>query len=159
MRRLRWSVMALLLVFSMTTSAVFAANVHFKGGNPTFTDLGTTLNVSGALAGLGNEDVTITLTATGPGTSTCVNNGGNAAPGQNKVPLTLSGSQTISAGEVKNGNVSFDLTTAGPTQPTAQQAGCPNGNWSATVTDVQFSSATITVVQGGEVVLQRTFQL
>lgn len=140
------------------TSVALAANVHFKDG-PVFTDEGTTLSASGALAGLGNKDVTITLTAVGTASDiTCTNKGGKVAPGQNKPKVTTLGQQSIPVTEIKNGNVSFDLETAEPFV-TAKQAGCPNNNWTATVNDVEFTSATITVVQGGKVVLKETFAL
>jgi hypothetical protein len=69
------------------------------------------------------------------------------------------GSESIPAGEVKNGNVSFNVTTSPPQQPTAAQAGCPNNNWTAAITDLSFNTATITVSQGGQVVLTQTFNL
>ena len=139
--------------------AALAANVHFKR-EPAFTDQGTTLKVSGALAGLGNKDVTIKVTALGIATSiTCTNPAGKKAPGQNKPQVRSLGEQTIERTEIKNGNVSFSFTTADPAQLTARQAGCPNNNWTATINDVDFSSARITVVQGGEVVLDRTFTI
>lgn len=140
------------------SSVALAANVHFKNG-PTFTDQGTTLQATGALAGLGNKDVTITLTAMGTASDiTCTNKGGNVAPGQNKPRVTTIGQQSIPVTEVKNGNVSFDVSTAQPFV-TAKQAGCPNNNWTATVNDVEFTSATITVTQAGKVVLKETFAL
>jgi hypothetical protein len=103
--------------------------------------------------------VTITLTTQGVATVLCISPGGNAAPGQNKVPVSPSGSVSIPATEIKNGNVSFSVTTQPPPTPTAQQAGCPNPNWSTKLTDVQFTSATITVSLGGVVVLTQTFKL
>jgi hypothetical protein len=147
------AVLSLMLV--AVTAAVGSAQtsgVHFLRG-PVFTDLGTQLRATGTLAGLGNEDVTVTLTATGTGTVTCTNPAGNVAPGQT-FTTTVTGTQ--SGIEVKNGRANFNVTTLAPTAPAGS---CPNPKWRATVTDVTFTSATITATQAGEIVLQQTFQL
>jgi hypothetical protein len=138
-------------------TAVYAANVHFKG-EPRITDEGMTLSFCGALAGLGNQDITIRVTVEGMASANCFNKGGNMAPGQNKVPVVSTVTRTISRREIKNGNVSFCVDTPAPGRVSARAAGCPNNNWQARIFDVEFESAIITVVQGGRVVLEETFE-
>jgi hypothetical protein len=153
------SILITLLAGAIAAPLIYAASVHFKGGAPTFSDQGTTLKTCFSLAGLGNGDVTITVDTTGTATTLCTNQGGNTAPGQNKTPVKPSGSATIPSTEIKNGNLTACVTTTPPPTPTAVEAGCPNSNWSTSLTDVQFATATITVVQGGKVVLQQSFKL
>jgi len=153
------SILLALFVGAIAAPLIYAASVHFKGGSPTFSDQGTTLKTCFSLAGLGNGDVTITVNTTGSATTLCTNQGGNTAPGQNKTPVKPSGSVTIPSTEIKNGNLTACVTTQPPPAPTAVEAGCPNSNWSTSLTDVQFATATITVEQGGRVVLQHSFKL
>ena len=138
----------------VSASVVYAANVHFKQ-QPTVTDNGTTLTLCASLAGLGNQDLTVTVNVTGTADTTCISPGGNEAPGQNKIPFAASISKTIQSTQIKNGNVTFCVTTPGPGRISGRQAGCPNNNWTGRIDDVEFESATITVEQGGQVVLQQ----
>ena len=49
--------------------------------------------------------------------------------------------------KIKNGSVSFAVTTDVPPNPTPQAAGCPNGQWTAAFNNVTFGSGTLTVKQ------------
>ncbi len=157
MRRLGIAI-SIVLILSMTASVAFASSVHLKGGKnakPAFTDNGLTLSASGELSGLGNGDVLVTLDATADVTSTCTNpSGANQPPGQNPAPITVTGSQAIPEEEIKNGTTPFSVTTDPPTTPIPGAPDCPNPNWTENITDLAFTSATITVEQPvGTVVL------
>jgi hypothetical protein len=128
------------------------ANAHLLGP-VTLTDNGTTLTATGTFAGLGNQDLTVTLAATGSATVLCHNPKGNVAPGQTQ-PVSVSGSQTDI--EVKNGRARFDVTTPAPA---ITGNPCPNGKWTPELTNVTFTSATLTAEQGGVTVFTQTFDL
>jgi hypothetical protein len=128
----------------------FAANVHLKPPNsePTFNDLGLVLQASAGLAGLGGDDLLISLTAEANVTATCTNpSGATQPPGQNPAPITVTGSQPIPASQIKNGSLTFTVRTASPTTPISGAPDCPNPKWSESILDLAFTSATITVEQ------------
>ena len=146
MRRKTITFLTLLAVASIAAVAVWAANPHYKKG-PSTVDNGITATSTGTIAGLGNGNVIVTLNFPGAtGTTTCTNPGGNEAAGQNPAtPAATSGSQLIT--KIKNGTVSFTVTTDVPPNPTPQAAGCPNGQWTAAFNDVSFGNGTLTVQQ------------
>ena len=138
------------LIVGLAATTVALAAVHLKppNRNPTFVDGGLFLTSTGSLAGLGNEDVVILLTASGNATATCTNPSGRSQPpGQNPAPVTLTGVQAIPSEEIKNGNVTFNVTTGTPTSPVPGAPDCPNTQWTETITDVSFTSAVIRVEQ------------
>jgi hypothetical protein len=136
------------MVGLMATSA-FAANAHLKGRNPiSFSDGGLTLSATVSYTGLGNFDTQQNLTAQGNVTATCTNPAGaTQPPGQNPAPVTLGGTTAVPKGDIKNGNVTISTTTGAPTTPIPGAPGCPNPRWSEDITDVAFTSATITLFQ------------
>ena len=93
-----------------------------------------------ALTGLGGGDLDIDLTVGGFAVYQCQNNGGNIAPGQNRVlvgPFTTP--TTIPADQIKNGNVSFTTNPAvlsAPTTVSGSAAGCPGNNWTGVNPDL-----------------------
>jgi hypothetical protein len=148
MRRFAVVFLTGLLAVAFTATAAQAASPHLKGRNPvSFADGGLTLSATVSYAGLGNFDTLQVLTASGGTTSTCTNQGGNEAPGQNPAPVTLVGETPIPAGDIKNGNVTISTTTAEPVSPVPGAPGCPNSNWTEVITDVSFTSATIKLFQ------------
>jgi hypothetical protein len=147
--------MILALVTALTVVGAAAAatsGAHFtNGGDPVCTDIGLQLACTAEVAGLGNATVDVGLTAQGTALGvTCTSPGGNTAPGQNPA-LTVNPSGTQTIHNPKNGRAIVDVTTATPTV-TPQQAGCPNKNWRTSISDVTFSSYTLTISQGGTVV-------
>jgi hypothetical protein len=136
------------LTLGLVANAAMAASPHLKGRNPvSFSDGGLTLSATVSYAGLGNFDTLQELTATGNTVSTCTNKGENAAPGQNPAPTTVSGGTAVPADDIKNENVTISTTTGAPVTPIPGAPGCPNSNWTESIDDIAFTSATITLSQ------------
>jgi hypothetical protein len=127
----RWIITLLvttLLLFVMPL-AVYAG-LHFVG--TTSFGFGS-LRASADISGFGNntDSVVVTLSAVGNNlTAMCQNKGGNRAPGQNPVSVSVNTSQTVAPKKNGTAVVNFHVNLL----PTADAAGCPNRNW--TVTDL-----------------------
>jgi len=147
MRRTTITLCTLLAVASITVVVVWAQNAHYTKG-PKVVDNGLQATATGTISGLGNGNVIVTLSfPNATGTTTCTNQGGTQAAGQNPAaPADVTGSAFIP--KVKNGTVSFTVTTAVPPNPTAAEAKCPNDKtWTAAFNDITFGSGTLTIQQ------------
>lgn len=153
MRKTLIAIIAVAALMVSMASVALAQNPHFVG-QVRFTDLGTTLNVTGSIAGLGNQNIDVEVIASGTASITCTNPGGNVAPGQSK---TITAIGTVANLEPKNGRVNFNVTTE---EPVAPSNACPNAQWTPTIVDVVFTSVTVNVYQpagSGNLVLSQAF--
>jgi hypothetical protein len=118
-----------------------AQSGHFVG-TQTCSDIGTQVSCSGKVAGLGGTTFTITVTAEGTASVTCTNPAGNVAPGQS-FSFTAAGSSGPFP-TPRNGQSAYTVTTNAPVAPAGS---CPNPKWTATVTDVTFTTATLSLFE------------
>jgi len=144
MKRLLAIAVMTVAAFAFPTSA-FAQSGHFVG-TQRCTDTGTTVTCTGKVAGLGGTTFTILVSAQGTADVTCTNPAGNVAPGQ-RFNFTASG-QSGPFPTPRNGQSPYTVSTTAPTAPAGS---CPNPMWTATVTDVHFTTATITLLEDGGV--------
>ena len=146
-----------LVAAAVTTVALPDTSPNFHTG-PTCTISGTgtrsaTTTCTGTLYGVGNLQLQAQTIVNGFAVYTCVNKGGNTAPGQNQVTQGPSQSQpsAVSA-EDKNGAATFttnaNTLTAAATIP-GNQAGCPNGNWTGVTPKITITSVELKIFQGG----------
>ena len=157
MRRIALLLITLLFVSALSAPSAMAASPHFKkGGEPTCTISGTgasqTVTCKATLAGLGNDDVKVLQTLTGSAVYTCQNQGGNQAPGQNKVLVGPATTPVIIPGsDIKNGNLSISVTStlSAPATVSGAAAGCPNSNWTGVNPRLTVTSIRLTIAQGG----------
>jgi hypothetical protein len=134
-------------VAAVTFAAVALAQSGHFVGTPTCRDIGTQVQCTGKVAGLGGTTFTITVSAQGTASVTCTNPAGNVAPGQS-FSTGVAGSSGPFA-TPRNGQARFTVTSNTPTAPPGS---CPNPMWTATVTDVVFTSdATITLFEDSTV--------
>jgi hypothetical protein len=157
-RRITSAVVLGVLMTALAASAVLAAVTWHSGPTVTFSG-DTSATASGDGSGFGNQPAQATLTVNATVTYTCVNKGGNAAPGRNPVPETSSGSADLGNAD-HNGRGTFNFTVTFTPQATVSGnvAGCPNGNWQG-INPVSsgITGATLTITQAGSTIYTQFF--
>lgn len=142
-----------LLVLPLLVVAVAAASPHYKGrnGQPVCTISGNTAScTSGEVAGLGNENVRVTVSLAASAGTFCHNPGNsNVVPGQNPANATGSTSIDLSPDQIKNGTLVIPpiQTTVTVSVPSPDVAGCPNDQWTVTLGPVTFGPGFYTFEQ------------
>ncbi|HEX6261318.1 MAG TPA: hypothetical protein VF097_00575 [Actinomycetota bacterium] len=137
------------VVLALGVSPALAQSGHFitGGGNaPSCTDIGTQVECTGKVAGLGGTTFEITVEASGIAEVVCINPGGNRAPGQD-TEVTVAGT-TEPLPTPKNGQFRFSITSDDP-EPLPPTPTCPNAQWTPEIVDVAFTTATLTLFEDG----------
>jgi hypothetical protein len=153
MRRIAIAIAALAAFVGLALGAApaYAQSGHFitGGGNAAeCTDIGTQLQCTGKVAGLGGTTFEITVQAPGIASVECEKPSGppgNRAPGQDTKVDAAGSSGPLPT--PRNGQFVFSVTTVAPTLPNTPT--CPNPQWTAHVVDVTFGDATLSLLENG----------
>lgn len=157
MRRLGLSLGVALTAVALMAGTAFAALTFHSG--PTVTFSGSSATATFNVSGLGNDPATAQLFVNGTALYTCTNKGGNAAPGQNPQPATGASPVVDLSSSQKNGrdDVTVTATLTAPLHIPAKTAGCPGNNWTATLSSLTVTSATLVISQNGQTIYSQTF--
>lgn len=158
MRRLKISLATSLVALAFTASSVLAApTIHNL--QVTFSD--TSVSATADVSGLGStKPATAQLTVNGTALYECSNGGGKVVPGQNPQEATTTSPVQDLGNTTNNGRgiVDVSVTLTAPEHINAKTAGCPNGKtWTATLSSLVVTSATLTLKQQGQIFFQQTF--
>ena len=147
------SILSIFLIAAFLTSPV-SAGPGIKLSGVSFS-LGS-LIANGTLTGLGNQDVTVVIDASGIPAISCINNGGNTVPGQSSPRVSASGNQFLDGDSPvrKNGKSPFGVETEDPEFIPWNQAGCPNAQWTGHIDFIFWTDATISIYDAATQVLQ-----
>jgi hypothetical protein len=153
MRRIAIVVAALATFVGLAFAAApaYAQAGHFiesGAGAPRCTDTGLTVECTGKVAGLGGTTFTINIAAAGIASVECTNPGGNVAPGQDTA-VDVAGT-TGPQPTPRNGQARFTIETDDPA-PLPPTPTCPNNQWVPNIVDVTFTTATLTLLENGNV--------
>ncbi len=151
--------LAAIALLVMTAVPAFGQSGHFLTGGrnaPTCTDIGTQVQCTGAVAGLGGTTFEITIEADGIAEVVCINPGGNRAPGQDTEVNVAGGTGPLAT--PRNGRYNFSITTDSP-DPLPSTPTCPNAQWTAQIVDVHFTTATLSLYEDGVLSDQVTVQV
>lgn len=153
MKKKFFSLLSMLLVAAFLTSPA-SAGPGIKLSSVSFS-LGS-LIAQGYASGLGRTDVNVVLEASGIPAVTCVNQGGNEAPGRNPTNVSASGNQLLLAIDPlrKNGRSPFQTETIDPETLLWNLAGCPSANWTGRIDFISWTQATLYVYDLATGVLQ-----
>ena len=105
------------------------------------------LIANGTLTGLGRDDVSVVIDASGIPAITCTNFGENEVPGQSYPKVSASGNQFLDGDSPvrKNGKSPFGVETVDPETLPWDVAGCPNSNWTGHIDFIFWTDASISV--------------
>jgi hypothetical protein len=138
-----------LLVTAFAAVPVLAQSGHFLDRTVECTDIGTQVQCTGKVAGLGGTTFEISVDAADAIASVeCTNPGGNVAPGQDTA-VDVAGTSGLLP-TPRNGNFNFEQTTEDP-EPLPPTPTCPNNAWTPNIVDLTFTDATVTLTEDGVV--------
>ena len=150
MKNKLYIVVTMLLIVMLAATPVFARGAIKLSGS-----FGSgSIHFDGVATGVGGYDgITLEIIGIGIPEVTCSNNGGNEAPGQNPSMVSVDGSQYISPDQIdsttKKGKTPVSVSADEASLVlSGTEGGCPNDNWTATVTSITWTGAIINVYEG-----------
>lgn len=129
-RTLRNALLIALALTLLLTAAAIAGNMHFNSGGGSWS---SPFHFQAVVVGVGSDAAWVDLTLHGSILAICENQGGKDAPGQYYVDVSIAHGPVYETVD-DNGRAEFDFFVPNPVyEPgsiSAEEAGCPNGNWS-----------------------------
>ena len=155
--------LALLLTVAVGPQGAAAAKPPTFKKDPTFTEIGFRLNISGEVDGLqpsaqNPNDTKVFLTGYGTLKVDCFDSAAMLLGTTTASFGSVQGLQYIPDSQLRPNGAPINVTTAAPGL-TPEQAGCPSGATYTAARDTTYTIARVVVIQGGAILLDQTFYL